>query len=127
MFRLSNELGDWLGAGVVSLLADPLLDSHEKLMPSFLGAGAGDGVLAAAFEVGGGPHGIEGKFPESPCPLNGSLRGDLVRLGIVSLITDSFTELSSVASPPNFTSSRDDADMRCAVSKGDLTGVDSSA
>ena len=52
--------------GATSLLADELRASHEKLMPSFFGGGVGEGTAAVVFVAGGGPHGIDGKLPESP-------------------------------------------------------------
>ncbi len=66
VFRLSCGAEAALGGGTASLLADVLRDSHEKLIPSFLGGGAGDGVVAVGLGAGGGPHGIDGKLPERP-------------------------------------------------------------
>lgn len=52
-------LGEGLEAGRVSLFAEPLLESHEKLMPSFRGAGVGEGLarlrLPLEREVEGAP------------------------------------------------------------------------
>ena len=74
--RLSLLLGERLaGAAAVgaSLFPDRPLDSHEKLMPSFLGTGsAADDVESFVFDVGEGPQGIEGKLPESPLDLGGA-------------------------------------------------------
>ena len=80
VFRRSWALGGGLGIGAASLLADPLLDSHEKLMPSFLGAGVGEGVgtVALGARGGGGPHGMDGRLPDRPCTLEGSFGGDAV-------------------------------------------------
>ena len=107
-------------------MAEPLLDSHEKLIPSFLGAGVGEGVgtVALGARGGGGPHGIDGRFPESPWPLNGSLGGDAA----VPFSTDAvgvefeFNELLSLV-PSSWTSSNEVAEIRCAVSSGDFDGI----
>jgi len=66
VLRRSWETGEGPGAITASLLADVLLESHEKLMPSFLGGGAGELAETAAFAAGGGPQGMDGKFPERP-------------------------------------------------------------
>ena len=125
VFRLSWALGDGLGAGIVSLFAEPLLESHEKLIPNFLGAGAGDGVgtVDLGARGGGGPQDIEGRFPERPCPLKGSFGGDAAMsfsVGIAGVNPDR-TELLSLV-PSSCTSSREEAEIRCAVKRGDFVG-----
>ncbi len=65
VFRRSWEGGAG-GAETESLLADVLLESHEKLMPNFLEVGVGLGLVAVGFAAGGGPHGIDGRFPDRP-------------------------------------------------------------
>ena len=130
VFRRSWALEEGLGAGIVSLFAEPLLESHEKLMPSFRGAGVGEGVGTAAVAFGarggGGPHGIEGRFPERPCPLKGNLGGDVAisfSVNVVGAEPDLIELLSLV--PSSCTSSREVAEIRCAVSSGDLVGISS--
>jgi hypothetical protein len=76
VLRRSWETGEGPGAGVVSLLADVLLESQEKLIPNFLGGGAGEVAGADDFPGGGGPHGIEGRLPERPWPRKGSFGGE---------------------------------------------------
>lgn len=75
VLRLSLMLGERLeGLTVVgvSLFPERPLDSHEKLMPSFLGIGsAEEGVGSFAFAVVEDPQGIEGKLPDSPLVLGG--------------------------------------------------------
>lgn len=65
VFRRSWDVGG-AGAETESLLADVLRESHEKLMPSFLGGGVGIGAFAVGFDAGGGPQGIVGRLPERP-------------------------------------------------------------
>ena len=122
-------MGGGLGAGAVSLLAEPLLESHEKLIPSFLGAGVGEGVgtVALGARGGGGPHGMEGRLPERPWPLNGSFGGDaavLFSIDVVGVELD-FIELLSLV-PSSWTSSNEVAEIRCAVSSGDFDGISGS-
>ena len=73
--RLSLLLGERLeGLTVVgvSLFPERPLDSHEKLMPSFLGIGSvEEGVAGVAFAVVEEPQGIEGKLPDNPLVLGG--------------------------------------------------------
>lgn len=66
VFRLSWGAGAAFGWDTTSLLADVLRESHEKLIPSFFGGGVGVGLFTVDFDAGGGPHGIDGKFPERP-------------------------------------------------------------
>ena len=129
VFRRSLVLGGGLGAGTVSLLAEPLLESHEKLIPSFLGAGVGEGVgtVALGARGGGGPQGMDGRFPERPWPLNGSFGGDaavLFSVDVVGVESDCIELLSLV--PSSWTSSSEVAEIRCAVSNGDFGGTSGS-
>ncbi len=119
-------MGGGLGADTVSLLAEALLESHEKLIPSFLGAGVGEGVgtVALGARGGGGPHGMDGRLPERPWPLNGSFGGDaavLFSIDVVGVESD-FIELLSLV-PSSWTSSNKVAEIRCAVSSGDFEGT----
>lgn len=101
------------------MFADTPLESHEKLIPSFRGAGA-DADGSFALDAGGGPQGIEGRFAERPWPLKGSFGGVVSILSCDVVVVDvDFMELVSVPSP-SCTSSSEDADIRCAVSNGDL-------
>jgi len=75
VFRRSWEAGAG-GAGAESLFADVLLESHEKLMPNFLGGGVGFGGVAVGFAAGGGPQGIDGRLPDRPCDRKGNFGGD---------------------------------------------------
>ena len=110
-------------------MAEPLLESHEKLIPSFLGAGVGEGVgtVALGARGGGGPHGMDGRLPERPWPLNGSFGGDaavLFSIDVVGVELD-FIELLSLV-PSSWTSSNEVAEIRCAVSSGDFDGTSGS-
>ena len=110
-------------------MAEPLLESHEKLIPSFLGAGVGYGVGTGAWGAtgGGGPHGMDGRLPERPWPLNGSFGGDaavLFSIDVVGVELD-FIELLSLV-PSSWTSSNEVAEIRCAVSSGDFDGASAS-
>ena len=123
-------MGEGLGAGKISLVAEPLRESHEKLIPSLRGAGVGEGVgtVGVAFGArgGGGPHGIEGRFPESPWPLKGNLGGEVAISFSVDMLgaEPDLIEAVSVA-PSSWTSSREVAEILCAVSSGDLAGISS--
>lgn len=121
--RRSREAGGGPGAGVASLLADVLLESQEKLMPSFLGGGAEEFV---DFAAGGGPQGILGKLPERPCPRKGNFGGEAAMLlSFEAVVVESdVMELVSF-DPSSWTSSIDAVEIRCAVSRGDLVGISS--
>ena len=98
-------------------------------MPSFLGAGVGEGVgtVALAARGGGGPHGMEGRLPERPWPLNGSFGGDAgtsLSIDVVGVELDLIELLSLV--PSSWTSSNEVAEIRCAVSSGDFDGISGS-
>lgn len=128
VFLLSFEFGEWLGGGIVSLLAELLLDSHEKPMPSFREGGAGEGLGPAALGAGGcpggGPHGIEGRLPDKPRDLEDALCGEAwlsVAFSLeVAAVDSDIMELVSAAPSPSCTSSSEEAEMRCAVSNGDF-------
>lgn len=115
-----------MGGGTASLVPEVLLDSHEKLMPNFLGGGAVGGVEVVAFEAGGGPQGIDGRFPDRPWDRTGSFGGDVAM--ILALDAEAVEvgriELASFV-PSSCTLSREEADRRCAVSNGDFLGVSS--
>lgn len=103
-----------------------LLDSHEKLMPNFLGGGAVGGVEIVAFEAGGGPQGIDGRFPDRPWVRIGSFGGEVAMIFSVDAVAVEFDriELASLV-PSSCTLFREIADRRCAVSNGDFLGVSS--
>ena len=124
VFRRSRGDGTWLGGGIASLVPDVLLDSHEKLMPNFLGGGAVEGVETVGFEAGGGPHGIEGRFPDKPCDRGGSFGGELAMTFSVEAVgvEPDCIEVASFV-PSNCTLSREEVDIRRAVSSGDFLGV----
>ena len=82
------------------------------------------GTVALAASGGGGPHGMDGRLPESPWPLNGSLGGDAAvpfSIDVVGVELE-FIELLSLV-PSSWTSSREVAEIRCAVSSGDFDGT----
>ena len=124
VFRRSRGDGTWLGGGIVSLVPEVLRDSHEKLMPSFLGGGAAEGLKTVGFEAGGGPQGIDGRFPDKPCDRGGSFGGELAMIFTVEAVgvESDCMELASFV-PSNCTLSREDVDIRRAVSSGDFLGV----
>lgn len=126
VFRRSRGVGTWLGDGTASLVPEVLLDSQEKLMPNFLGGGAVKGVETVGFEAGGGPQGIDGRFPDRPCDRIGSFGGEVAMLfSVVAVAVESDRiELVSFV-PSSCTLLREEAEIRCAVSKGDLVGVSS--
>ena len=124
VFRRSRGDGTWLGGGIASLVPEVLLDSHEKLMPNFLGGGAAEGVETVGFEAGGGPQGMDGRFPDKPCDRGGSFGGELAMIFSVEAVGVE-SECIEVASfvPSNCTLSREEVDIRRAVSSGDFLGV----
>ena len=126
VFRLSREFGSWAGGATASLVPEALLDSQEKLMPSFLGGGTVEGVETVGFEAGGGPHGIDGRFPDRPCDRGGSFGGDVAILFSADVVTaeSDGIEIASFA-PSSCTLSREEADIRCAVSDDGFVGVSS--
>ncbi len=73
--RLSLVLGErleGLTTAGTSLFPDRPLDSHEKLIPSFLGTGSADADIESfAFGRGDDPQGIEGRLPDKPLVLGG--------------------------------------------------------
>lgn len=101
-----------------------LLDSQEKLIPSFLAGGAVDGVETVGFEAGGGPQGIDGRFPDRPCDRIGSLGGEVALFFSVDIIAveSDRVEIASFA-PSSCTLSMEEVDIRCAVSSGAFVGV----
>ena len=127
VLRRSRGLGAWLEGGTASFVPEVLLDSQEKLMPNFLGGGTVGGVETVGLEAGGGPQGIDGRFPDRPCDRTGSFGGEVA---IMALLVDAVAvesdrmELASFV-PSSCTLPREEADIRCAVSKGDFVGVSS--
>ena len=95
-------------------------------MPNFLGGGAVEGVETVGFEAGGGPQGIDGRFPDRPWVRIGSFGGNVAMLFSVDAVAVEFDriELASFV-PSSCTLSREEADRRCAVSNGDFFGVSS--
>ena len=72
LFLVLGERLEVVGAAGVSLFPDLPLESHEKLIPSFFGNGSGtDDVESFAFDVGEGPQGMDGKFPDRPLVFGG--------------------------------------------------------
>lgn len=128
VFRRSRGDGTWLGGGIASLVPEVLLDSHEKLMPNFLGGGAAEGVETVGFEAGGGPQGIDGRVPDKPCDRGGSFGGELAMILSVEAVGVE-SECIEVASfvPSNCTLSREEFDIRRVVCSGDFLGVFSSS
>ena len=93
-------------------------------MPSFLAGGAVEVVETAGFEAGGGPQGIDGRFPDRPCDRIGSFGGEeaiVFSVDIVAVESDR-VEVASFE-PSSCTLSRGEVDIRCAVSDGDLVRV----
>lgn len=50
----------------LGVIAEALLESHEKGIVNFLGGGVAVGVLETLGLGGGGPQGTDGKLPERP-------------------------------------------------------------
>lgn len=92
-------------------------------MPNFLG-GAGVGVETVGFEAGGGPQGIDGRFPDKPCDRTGSFGGEEALVFFVDAVAveSDCAELASLV-PSSCTLSRELVDLRSALSNGDLVGV----
>ena len=129
VFRRSRAVGNWLDGGKASLVPEVLLDSQEKLIPSFLGGGAVEGVGVTDFEAGGGPQGIDGRFPDKPCAARaGSFGGEVAILFLLDSVAveSDRMELASFV-PSSCTLSREDDDMRCVVSNRVFLGVFSSS
>ena len=126
VLRRSRGLCSWLIGGTVSFVPEVLLDSQEKLIPSFLGGGAVEGVEAVGFEVGGGPQGMDGRVPDRPCDRVGSFGAELELLFLVDAVVVESDRIEPVSFvPSSCTLSREEVDLRCAVSKGDFVGVSS--
>lgn len=147
VLRRSTWVLDGFG-GWLSVLADVLLESHEKGPASFLGGGAGAGEgdwVGKGFGAGGGPQGTEGRDPDKPCERKGTFEGPgeaeaVILVEADSSIIVSFAEL--VTDPgaitllvlvdvipglsPSCTSSKDEVEMRRAVSNGDFVEGSSS-
>ena len=95
-------------------------------MPNFLGGGTVEGVETVGFEAGGGPQGMDGRFPDRPCDRIGSFGGGVAMPFLVDAVAveSDLIELVSFV-PSNCTLSREEADIRCVVSRGDFVGVSS--
>lgn len=94
-------------------------------MPSFLGGGAVEGVETVDFEAGGGPQGIDGRFPDRPCDRLGSFGGEIAMffsVDVVAVESDRIEVASFI--PSSCVLSREEVDIRCAVSNVDF-GVSS--
>ncbi len=89
-------------------------------MPNFLGGGAVEGAGTVGFEAGGGPQGIDGRFPDRPCDRTGSFGGDVAAVAVES----DRIELTSFV-PSSCTSSRPEAESLCVVSNEGFVGVSS--
>ena len=95
-------------------------------MPNFLGGGAVEGVETVGFEAGGGPQGIDGRFPDKACDRIGSFGGEEAKVFSVHAVAvepDGIEPASFV--PSSCTLSREEAGVELAVSKGDLVGISS--
>lgn len=94
------------------MLEDVFLESHENGLEIFFGGGAG---FEWILEGGGGPQGVVGRLPESPCALNGSLGGGADVVAVVSLdvmvVERDLVEADSFVSS-SWTSSMDDVESR---------------
>ena len=111
----------------MSILLDELLESQEKGPASFLVGGA-DAVLAeivGAFEAGDCPQGKLGRTCDRGGTLvavgggDGSVIGSGATIPFEVIVADRDL-LSSDSKSPSCTSSRDDVEIRWAVSNGDL-------
>lgn len=111
----------------MSILLDELLESHEKGPASFLAGGA-DVVLAElvrAFGAGDCPHGKLGRTCDRAGTLvavgggDGSLIGSGATISLEVIVADRDL-LPPDSKSPSCTSSRDDVDIRRAVSNGEL-------
>ena len=102
------------------------LDSQEKLIPNFLGGGIDGGVETDGFEAGGGPQGIDGRFPDRPCDRAAAFAGDVALLFLVDVVAveSDRIELASLV-PSSCTLSTEEGDVRCAVCNGIFLGVSS--
>ena len=120
VFRRPRGLGSWLGGGTASLVPEVLLDSQEKLMPSFLGGGA-VGVETVGLEAGGGPQGTDGRFPDRPCGRFGSFGEEVAMFFSVDAVAVESDRIELVSCvPSSCTLSREETDIRCAVSDGEF-------
>ena len=103
-----------------------LLDSQEKLIPSFLGGGTVGGVEIDGFEAGGGPQGMDGRFPDRPCDRAAAFGGDVTMLFLVDAVAveSDRIELASFV-PSSCRLSREEDELRCAGGSGIFFGVSS--
>ena len=117
------------GNGLFSFGVELLRDSHEKGIVSFreavgLGGGVGDALMGF---VEGGPHGMVGNEPDKP-GLEGGLgaadAGSCPVLLFEVIVVDRDLPDSEASFSPNWTSSNDAVEIRCAVSNGDFPLVD---
>lgn len=113
MLRRSRGLGSGWDGVTASLVAEVLLDSQEKLIPSFLGGGAVEGVEVVDFEAGGGAQGTDGRFPDRPCDLTGSFGAEVATLFLVDAVVVESDRIELVSFvPSSCTLSREEADIR---------------
>lgn len=140
----------WVLTGLgacISVLAEEFLESQEKGPANFLGggAGAGEAFWGRGFGAGGGPHGTEGRAPANPCERKGSFDGGgdadvgtavgagssmytscdviVVDPDLVSLVLEVLLVVGLGSGwSPSCTSSREEVEIRRAVSKGDFVG-----
>lgn len=72
LFLILGERLEGSATGGASLFPDRPLESHEKLMPSFFGAGSADEGVES-FDLGRGEdaQGIAGRLPDRPLVLGG--------------------------------------------------------
>ena len=103
-----------------------LLDSQEKLIPNFLGGGIVGGVESDGFEVGGGPQGMDGRFPDRPCDRAAAFGVDAAVLFLVDAVAveSDCIELASFV-PSSCTLSREEDDVLGALWEGNFLGVSS--
>lgn len=93
-------------------------------MPNFLGGGTWVGVETVGFEAGGGPQGMDGRFPDKPCDRTGSFGGEEALVFFVDpvAVESDCIELASLV-PSSCALSRDVVDIWCALSTGGSIGV----
>ena len=110
----------------VSILLDELLDNHEKGPASFLVGGAVAVLAGTAWAFGAGdcPHGKLGRTCDRADNLiavgggDGSLIGSGATISFEVIVADRDL-LPPDSKSPSCTSSKDDVDIRRAVSSGD--------
>ena len=103
-----------------------LLESQEKLIPNFLGGGIVGGVETDGFEAGGGPQGMDGRFPDRPCDRAAAFGVDAAVLFLVDAVAveSDCIELASFV-PSSCMLSREEDGVPGALCEGSSLGVSS--